>query len=122
MTYFDIVELFEMDGTLQVVTAGFWSSSFSRWFWDELSISSPVEMEVRSESLKVGESSWDVWEDGDTDGWNDVIELWWESLSVKWTLDGSSGVGVLGHGMDGFDWFERGTTSSCVVMVGKADE
>ena len=36
MTYFDIVELFEMDGTLQVVTTGFWSSSFSRWFGDGL--------------------------------------------------------------------------------------
>ena len=65
MTYFDIVELFEMDGTLQVVTTGFWSSSFSGWFGDGLL--SPVEMEVRSELHKVGESSRDVWEDGDTD-------------------------------------------------------
>ena len=57
MTYFDIVKLFEMDGTLQVVTAGFWSSSFSGWFWDELLHFVSVEMEVRLESLEVEESS-----------------------------------------------------------------
>ena len=46
-----------------------------------------------------------------------VGECFSEANFRQWFWGRDSGVGVLGHGMDGFDWFKRGTTSLCKVTV-----